>query len=570
MLSHLVRQTALRLPARVATAAATATASSAPSTSVVSIRARSSRSLFSIGASRVISTLSSSSVTSKSPSIPSTCISPAQASIAFRSIRCLSSTASVNSSVNGTHNGKASSSTGKELPKEEQPTDDDGGMNLFAQAMASQKQRDQKKTRDQTSNAEGHTPNSNPEDIEAERIRRLNESTRKEDTKRLGDNAVFYSGVCIASLFGMYIYMGMSSENDKDLEGVGILEAHNRRVWEYIVGCYKYWTEPNIKKLLPEPLPEGQQPPFTLLIEHNDALLHLVWDKAAGWRAAVRPGAKHFMANMRKYFEVVIFTSTPGYLSQPVLEAFDPNYYAPYRLYREHTTLEGGDRVKDLSILNRDLGKVILIDTNENSYRLQPENGINIKPWHGEAGDTELKRMETFLEEFSFLLAISQAQDVRPFLKTLRELNGTIPDAWDVYKQRLRKLTSERDESPDSEVEHVQHKPPAQPNLFSIVGSLIGLNRPLTSTAAAAQAQPVFNLVDTIERLAREERQLLVKQLEDEKKHIAEMQKLQEEMIRKQTEENKAQKLTMFDAMMGGGQPQMAGQPSLQESSSPA
>ncbi|KAK6094774.1 mitochondrial inner membrane protein required for protein import [Batrachochytrium dendrobatidis] len=477
-------------------------------------------------------------------------------------LRHLSSTACALNNTDKPFKSPQNDTQSKENPAAEQPTGAEG-MDLFAQAMAAQKLREQKQSGKKSDN--GAEESTNPEDIEAERIRRLNESTQKEDNKRFGDNVFFYSGVGLASLAGMYAYMGMSDGIDKNKEGENILEAHNRRVWNYLVGCYKYWTEPSIKKLLPDPLPEDQQAPFTLLIEHNDALLHLIWDKSEGWRAALRPGAKHFMANMRKYFEVVIFTSTPGYLSQPVLEAFDPNYYAPYRLYREHTTLENGERVKDLSILNRDLSKVIIIDTLASNYRLQPENGITIQKWHGEAGDNELNRMETFLEEFSFLLAISQADDVRPFLKTLRDMDGNIPNAWDMYKQKLRKLTSEKDQTMPLVSAEDSSPKPAQNTIISFVGSLIGLNKPLTSTAAAVQTQPSFNLVDMIERLAKEERVLLVKQLEDEKKHIAEMQKLQEEMIKKQTEENKANKLTMFDAMMGAGQPQITGQPPLHE-----
>ena len=69
--------------------------------------------------------------------------------------------------------------------------------------------------------------------------------------------------------------------------------------------------------------------------------------------------------------------------------------YFQHALYNEHTK---GDRIKDLSYLNRDLRHVIIVDTNPHSYRLQKYNGIAIKPWDGDLNDTELINLVPFLE----------------------------------------------------------------------------------------------------------------------------------------------------------------------------
>lgn len=53
---------------------------------------------------------------------------------------------------------------------------------------------------------------------------------------------------------------------------------------------------------------------------------------------------------------------------------------------------------KDLSYLNRDLSKTILLDTNAEHATLQPENSIIIKPWEGKLGDKGLIDMIPFLE----------------------------------------------------------------------------------------------------------------------------------------------------------------------------
>lgn len=58
--------------------------------------------------------------------------------------------------------------------------------------------------------------------------------------------------------------------------------------------------------------------------------------------------------------------------------------------------------MQDLSYLNRDLSKVVLLDTNAEHSALQPENAIIIKPWEGKPGDRGLIEMIPFLECKSF------------------------------------------------------------------------------------------------------------------------------------------------------------------------
>lgn len=69
-----------------------------------------------------------------------------------------------------------------------------------------------------------------------------------------------------------------------------------------------------------------------------------------------------------------------------------------YRLYREATRYVDGKYVKDLSHLNRDLSKVIIMDSNPESFSMQPENGIALKPWTGEVKDQGLLEYIPFLE----------------------------------------------------------------------------------------------------------------------------------------------------------------------------
>lgn len=80
------------------------------------------------------------------------------------------------------------------------------------------------------------------------------------------------------------------------------------------------------------------------------------------------------------------------------MDKLDPYQYAMFRLYREATRYVDGKFVKDLSHLNRDLSKVIIMDSSPEAFGLQPENGVALKPWHGEANDKDLLSYIPFLE----------------------------------------------------------------------------------------------------------------------------------------------------------------------------
>lgn len=54
---------------------------------------------------------------------------------------------------------------------------------------------------------------------------------------------------------------------------------------------------------------------------------------------------------------------------------------------------------KDLSYMNRDIKKIIVIDWDENSYSLQPRNALHrLKKWDGDEKDTDLVYLATFLK----------------------------------------------------------------------------------------------------------------------------------------------------------------------------
>jgi mitochondrial import inner membrane translocase subunit TIM50 len=70
--------------------------------------------------------------------------------------------------------------------------------------------------------------------------------------------------------------------------------------------------------------------------------------------------------------------------------------------------------LQDLSYLNRDLKKVIIIDTDAHHVKHQPENAIVLPKWKGDPNDQTLIQMIPFLE----YLATMGFDDARTVLKS--------------------------------------------------------------------------------------------------------------------------------------------------------
>ncbi|KAE8200358.1 hypothetical protein CF328_g2989 [Tilletia controversa] len=173
-------------------------------------------------------------------------------------------------------------------------------------------------------------------------------------------------------------------------------------------------SSPVSDMLLPPQDPRIQRP-YTLVVELDDLLVHSDWDRQRGWRIAKRPGLDYFLGYLSTFFEIIVFTSSPQFGSEPIVQKLDQDgRYIFQRLYKEHCRFVEGELVKDLSYLNRDLSKTIILDTDKSRFRFQPENGFVVKPWNGDPADRELFRWIQLLES----VFIWNFPDVRQFVKT--------------------------------------------------------------------------------------------------------------------------------------------------------
>ena len=102
---------------------------------------------------------------------------------------------------------------------------------------------------------------------------------------------------------------------------------------------------------------------------------------------------------MSQWYEIIIFTAATKDYADAILDEIDINGdLFSYRLYREHTTIIGNDYVKDISLIGRDLDKMIIVDNMAQNFKLQKENGILIHSfWGDDEYDVALIELEKIL-----------------------------------------------------------------------------------------------------------------------------------------------------------------------------
>jgi import inner membrane translocase subunit TIM50 len=177
-----------------------------------------------------------------------------------------------------------------------------------------------------------------------------------------------------------------------------------------------YYTEPSFPKLLPT-VPENQRQPFTLVLSLEDLMIHTTWDRKNGYRTAKRPGIDYFIRYLSQYYELVLFTSVPIAMADPVIKKLDPFHFIMWPLGREATKYENGQYVKDLEYLNRDLSKTIIVDTNSAHVKNQPENAIVLPKWKGDPKDDHTKDLVGLIPFLEYVATMG-IDDVRPVIKS--------------------------------------------------------------------------------------------------------------------------------------------------------
>ena len=221
------------------------------------------------------------------------------------------------------------------------------------------------------------------------------------------------------------------------------------------------YLDPVSDKLLPDHPPEAAYVPHTLVLDLDDTLILSDWRRERGWRVFKRPGAADFLKHMAQFYEVVVFSEQLSTYVDPIVERLDPQHFLAGRLYREAAQYKNGEYLRDLSKLNRDVGKVIYVTARPktamqrenvvviNPYRIQSEPASTSGGGEGDANapggerrvDTELLDLMPFLESIVRL----DVKDVREVLESYqKEQEKTGLSVPEIFRARQTRFQQSR------------------------------------------------------------------------------------------------------------------------------
>ena len=127
---------------------------------------------------------------------------------------------------------------------------------------------------------------------------------------------------------------------------------------------------------------------ITLVLDLDETLMSFVYtsnNKKEGI-SRLRPFLYNFLNLVKEYYEIITFTAATQSYADPILDAIEikKGKYFNYRLYRNHCSIVNNSFVKDISLIGRNLNKMIIVDNMQQNFKLQKENGILISSFWGE------------------------------------------------------------------------------------------------------------------------------------------------------------------------------------------
>ncbi|KAG7029257.1 CTD small phosphatase-like protein 2 [Cucurbita argyrosperma subsp. argyrosperma] len=180
-------------------------------------------------------------------------------------------------------------------------------------------------------------------------------------------------------------------------------------------------------------------PPTTLVLDLDETLVHSTLEPCvdADFTFPVnfnlqehtvyvrcRPYLRDFMEAVAHHFEIIIFTASQSIYAEQLLNVLDPKRKIfRHRVFRESCVFVDGNYLKDLSVLGRDLARVIIVDNSPQAFGFQVDNGIPIESWFDDRSDKELLLLLPFLE------TLVGAEDVRPLIAKKFNLRQKIATA---------------------------------------------------------------------------------------------------------------------------------------------
>jgi hypothetical protein len=137
---------------------------------------------------------------------------------------------------------------------------------------------------------------------------------------------------------------------------------------------------------------------FCLVLDIDETLSHMI-KLPFGNYFLVRPGVIDLLKELYYYYEIDIFTAALKHYADNILNKLDKdNIYISYRLYRCHCTYEDGKSVKKLSLIGRDLNKIVFVDDLKRNAKYNMKNLALVSKWIDDVYDNEIINLKNKLK----------------------------------------------------------------------------------------------------------------------------------------------------------------------------
>jgi len=207
----------------------------------------------------------------------------------------------------------------------------------------------------------------------------------------------------------------------------------------FIKSLPRYDAVKHLRPPVALPAKDKDAPDVTLVLDLDETLVHCTVEQTPDAdltfpvvfhgmeyivHVKLRPHVFEFLEKICNKFEVVVFTASQKVYADELLNRIDPEgKYIQHRLFRESCLAVEGNFLKDLNVLGRDMSKMVLVDNSPHAFGYQVDNGIPIESWFDDPTDTELLKLEKYLQTLHTVSDVRSS--VRQTFETYRKVAET-------------------------------------------------------------------------------------------------------------------------------------------------
>jgi import inner membrane translocase subunit TIM50 len=189
-------------------------------------------------------------------------------------------------------------------------------------------------------------------------------------------------------------------------------------------------------------IPIGTPAPPLLVVDVERTLIATEHDPRYGYRHVKRKGVDKFIEQLSNYYEVVLFCENDIGMMEHVIMAIDKDNRTHKLGPSAGEIRNGGDVLKRLDCMNRDVRRIVLVDDSETATQLCRRNTILVKPFT-DVHDPKQSEDNTLLDLIPVLQALVHDDKLGDFRSVLEDLGGTGRQGGDKGFHRAEQLAEE-------------------------------------------------------------------------------------------------------------------------------